>query len=371
MTLLHRIDTLPDELSMLVTYCRRFTRDADVAEDLAQQTLIAAWQHEADLRDPAARRSWLLGIARNTCLMWARREKLERTRWVDPVAGDEQGLEDLVGDDFDIEVELERDALARLLDRALALLPADTRDVLTQRYIQELPHAEMAARLGVTEGAIEGRLHRGKLALRRALSTDLAEDAIAFGLIDRDEAGWERTRIWCPSCGREQVDARLSTTEGRLNIRCPRCSRSDEHLISAKNFRWADAKTYRPAANRVLGAIHAMYRVNAIAGVTPCFGCGASLAIRPSPFDGVFTLCDRCHALDHETWHALTWSLPEAQRFWRANPRMRFVPARSIEVRGVPAVVTAFESLSGSARLEVVSLRDTLEVVQIGGSTEP
>ena len=364
-------DSTSDERSVLVAYCRRFTGDADVAEDLAQQTLIAAWQHEGELREPAARRAWLLGIARNACLMWARRKRSERTRRLEQSPDDEQGLDELIADDFDIEVELERDELARLLDRALALLPIETREMLIQRYIDELPQAEMAARLGVTEGAIEGRLHRGKLALRRALSTDLAEEAIAFGLIDRDEAGWQRTRIWCPACGRDQVEARLSSSEGRLDIRCPRCSRSDEHLINARNFRWADVRTYRPAANHVLRSIHTMYRVNAVAGVTTCFGCGGSLPIRPVPAGGVFTSCDSCQALNRETWHSLTWSLPETQRFWRANPRMRFLPAREIEVGGAPAIVTAFEILSGTARIEVVSLRDTLEVVHIGGSTEP
>ena len=78
--------------------------------------------------------------------------------------------------------------------------------------------------------------------------------------------------------------------------------------------------------------------------------------------------CAACGVGDTETWHSLTWSLPEARAFWREYPRMRFLPAREVEFAGSPAVVTGFESLTAAARLEVVALRDTLEVVRINGA---
>ncbi|MBI3971765.1 MAG: sigma-70 family RNA polymerase sigma factor [Chloroflexi bacterium] len=66
-----------------------------------------------------------------------------------------------------MELELERAELADLLDRAMALLPPETRLVLVERLIEQIPQAEVALRLGLSEGAVEARLHRGKLALRR------------------------------------------------------------------------------------------------------------------------------------------------------------------------------------------------------------
>ncbi|MDQ3930214.1 MAG: hypothetical protein M3328_13840, partial [Chloroflexota bacterium] len=61
---------------------------------------------------------------------------------------------------------------------------------------------------------------------------------------------------------------------------------------------------------------------------------------------------------------------PEVRAFWRENPKMQFLPPREIEISGSAAVVAGFESVTGSARLEVVSLVDTLQVVRTEGTAE-
>ena len=70
----------------------------------------------------------------------------------------------------------------------------------------------------------------------------------------------------------------------------------------------------------------------------------------------------------YETWHSLTWSMPQVQRFWREHPRMRFRAIKLIEAEGSPAVATRFESLDSMAWIEVVALRDTCRVLRINGS---
>jgi RNA polymerase sigma-70 factor (ECF subfamily) len=98
-------------------------------------------------------------------------------------------------DDLDMEVELERHELAELLDRALGLLPTTTRRVLVERYVHDSPHAEIAARLGLSADAVSMRLTRGKLLLRRALTAELREEATAYGFYDPDTDGWQETRV--------------------------------------------------------------------------------------------------------------------------------------------------------------------------------
>jgi hypothetical protein len=136
-------------------------------------------------------------------------------------------------------------------------------------------------------------------------------------------------------------------------------------------------RTYKPAVSRVLGAVHARYHVDPVDGAAFCPGCQEWLPIRrgvppwrPSQLEGLefaYLWCPGCGFYDGESWHSLTWSLPEARRFWQEHPRMRFLAEREIEVAGSPAIVTGFESLSGSARLEVVAIRDTCDVVSING----
>jgi len=142
--------TLAVERARLVRLCARLTGDAGAAEDLAQETLLVAFQHEQALRDPAKRTQWLSGIARNLCLHWGRRKGLERARFAYPYPYDAAFPPDEADartDDVDLEGDLERGELVDLLDRALALLPPDTRAALVQHYVHASPHARRAGDL--------------------------------------------------------------------------------------------------------------------------------------------------------------------------------------------------------------------------------
>lgn len=365
-------DTISSDREMLVRFCARFTGNTDAAEDLAQQTLLQAWRHEESLRDPQARQGWLLGIARNTCLMWARRQGREVTRLVELDRLDAHGCRDRLADNFDFVMELERDELVRLVERAMALLPSESREILIQKYVEELPQVEVAARLGLTEGAVEARLQRGKQALKRLLSTDFSAEAVSYGLIHPADAGWEETRVWCPVCGRRRLEGRFKPQEGELFMRCPECAIPGVHYIASRiGDRLRGMRTYGPAVGRVLDVIHDLFRSRPIDGMVLCSGCGewrpiVKRALDGSPYPNQISLtCPQCKDNDHETWHSLTWSLPEARLFWRENPRMRFLPDRQIEVAGSPAILTGFESLTSGARLEVVTLLETLQVLSI------
>jgi RNA polymerase sigma-70 factor (ECF subfamily) len=155
--------------------CAR-SSNRDAAEDLAQETLYKAWKHRSELRDSDRAAQWLMG-SRATSVCGGDSGAPEAARYPISLAPCVVGEDDrpagaaldTLADDFDLEGELERHELATLLDQAMALLSPETRAILVGRYIERWPHAEMAQRLGVSEGAVKLRLHRGKLALRRAL----------------------------------------------------------------------------------------------------------------------------------------------------------------------------------------------------------
>ena len=165
-----------DQRQALVRRCRWLTGDTEAAEDLAQETLLEAWRHLQQLRDPQGESRWLAAIARNVYFRWRRlqgREYAHRVRRIghgpEDREDDDNGYNpaDRLADAFDLEFELERDELAELLDRALALLPPDTRQVLIEHYIRESPVADVATNLGANEAATAKKLQRGKLAFRR------------------------------------------------------------------------------------------------------------------------------------------------------------------------------------------------------------
>ncbi len=371
-------DAVQPEREMLVRFCARYTGNPEAAEDLAHQTLLRAWEREEQLREPRARRKWLLGIARNVCSDWGRRRARELPLRDFPSATDSSQA-----DDIDLDLELERDDLAALLDRALSLLPEETREALLQKYVEELSHAEIADVLGLTERAVEARLYRGKLALRRILATDLRDEARAFGLITESSGSFQETRIWCPFCGRRRLLGSFGQGVPELTLRCPACCRAPTANVAsyASSAMFGGMKSFRAAHNRLLAWFEMLFGEGLSHGALPCFACGARAAASVDPVPGgswdrwavpgIHIRCPVCGSKVDSTMSGRVLSLPEVRAFWRAHPRLRLLPARAVEADGERAVVTRYEDATGGTRLEVVCSLDSLRVLAIHRSDAP
>ncbi len=355
------------ERPRLVRLCAYLTDDPDVAEDLAQETLIEAWRHQAQLRDPDALRGWLSGIARNVTARWRRATGREQAR-------SRSALELNLTDQFNLEIELERDELTMLLDHALALLPAETRTVLVESYISESPHAVIAAQLGLSENAVAVRLHRGKLALRRLLSTELRDEAAAYGLVTVEDE-WQETRIWCSNCGQHRLLGKFTATE--FGLRCPHCCIGPDAFHSqSRRLPYLDGvTTFRPALNRFGDWINILFQTAIREGAVACSRCGQPAQLRlglpayaPTSWQGrraVHVKCAVCGAGSYSTLDGLILSLPEGRQFWRTHGRIRWLPEREIEFGGQPAIIAGFESVTGSGLFEVIVADDRYQVLAI------
>ena len=145
-------------------YARALTRDADIADDLVQDTLVRALRSE-HLFEGDEIRSWLYTILTN--LNRNRLRSLARRPVLSPI--EENDLPDLAGPD----------AGGRDIERALALLVEDQRTVLLLVVLEGLSYREVAEVQGVPIGTVMSRLARarsqiktylegGRLPLRRA-----------------------------------------------------------------------------------------------------------------------------------------------------------------------------------------------------------
>lgn len=133
--------------------------DHGLAEDIAQETFIAAHFHRHRLRDPAALGGWLAVIARNLgrdLLRARRRESL-----VEPL------MLDIATDAEPPDHQIDRATLCANLQRVLARIPARYREVLVLFYLCERSVAWIARSLGQTESATMQRLSRGRGLMRR------------------------------------------------------------------------------------------------------------------------------------------------------------------------------------------------------------
>ena len=137
-------------------YVRSIVRDPHTAEDITQIVFTKLMKaiHKYERRDvPFA--AWIIRVARNVAL-----DHIRASRQI-PLA------EVRTSDEGSEQVGFDR---ALSLREALARLPADQREVLVLRHVAGLSPGEIADRLGKTEASIHGLHHRGRSALRAALS---------------------------------------------------------------------------------------------------------------------------------------------------------------------------------------------------------
>lgn len=375
---------LANERTRLVRFCMYLIDNAEAAEDLAQETMLEAWRSRWKIDEWSDRdglKRWLSAIARNVCMRWARSHTHDLAHLAALKQNEdetERSIED-IPDNFDIELELERDELARLLDQALALLPTAIRDVLIERYIHESSHREIAERLGLSEDALVQRLYRGKLALRRVITTQMSEKASAFGIaLTDEERSQQETRIWCPLCGTRKLTKRFDSSTHRTHFSCPHC----QHIATAINPQILNrVSSPRPMLTLQLAQLHEYYKQAIYVKQGICHKCGDStyaeicqpqnvpqtyrLPGAPTTYQGINIICTSCHNNEINTLPHLTLDTPEARQFWRKHPRMLWHPGHEIEYAGQPALVSSFQSRSESAQLDLIYQRDTLVILNV------
>lgn len=138
-------------LPALKAYARSLARNADVADDLVQETALKAWASRHQFLPGTKLEAWLFTILRNSFIAGRRRRKHE----VDDPDGFFAGQ---------IEVPPPQEAVVvRLsLQYAFDRLTSQQREVLTLLGSEGRSYAEAAEQAGVVTGTIKSRAHRAR-----------------------------------------------------------------------------------------------------------------------------------------------------------------------------------------------------------------
>ncbi len=136
----------------------RMTGREEDARDATQEAFLTALRKLSSFRGEAAFTTWMHRVTVNACY------DLLRKRQRAPLA-------DLPEDDAGPPAADHAEATVGAIDvqRALARLPTDYRAVLVLHDVRDLPYEEVAAILEIPLGTVKSRLHRGRVALARAL----------------------------------------------------------------------------------------------------------------------------------------------------------------------------------------------------------
>lgn len=135
----------------------------DEALELTQETFMKAHQALPGWRPEAQFRTWLFSIARNATLDVLRRRQRVTFVPFDEAAPDAAAahLPDPTARPDERCADRQRIAL---LDRVLRQLPAEQREILWLRELEEMSYGEIAASLGIAEGTVKSRLARARAA---------------------------------------------------------------------------------------------------------------------------------------------------------------------------------------------------------------
>ena len=149
-----------DHVGRVFALCLRLAGDASLAEELAQEAFVRAWQKLGSFRGESAFSSWLYALTVNTALS-ERRSRRRRTSRV--MATDDLSAFDRPGRPPGPERGFD-------LERAMATLPPGARAVLVLHDVEGYKHHEIAEMTGIATGTSKAQLHRARRLLREALT---------------------------------------------------------------------------------------------------------------------------------------------------------------------------------------------------------
>jgi RNA polymerase sigma-70 factor (ECF subfamily) len=134
---------------------RRLSRDASLADDLAQQAFLRIWRTLPQLQHPERFPGWLKRVAVNVWLQHQR--KSDPLAASDPLDAVDEPVDDTAATTIDI-------------DDALARLPTSVRLCVVLSYHAEMSHDEIAEATSLPLGTVKSHIRRGTAKLESLLS---------------------------------------------------------------------------------------------------------------------------------------------------------------------------------------------------------
>jgi RNA polymerase sigma-70 factor (ECF subfamily) len=137
------------------------------AEDVAQEACVRAWRFLEGFRGDQPR-PWLLAIVRNACFAWLRTNRPAEVAgsFDDPLREDLQAIPvDAPGPEALAIERVDR----RVLNEAIAALPAAFREALVLRELEGYSYRDIAQITGAPMGTVMSRIARARRLLLQSL----------------------------------------------------------------------------------------------------------------------------------------------------------------------------------------------------------
>lgn len=253
-------ETAPDQFAAdlaveapwLVRLATRLVRDPGEAEDLVQETVVAAWKRRNQLRERAALRGWLRRILVNRIV--------DRSRRTTPQLLDFATVEaDWRDDDFTVDPErvVERAELRDELEDGLVRLPVIYRVAVVLHDALGWTGPEVAEAMGIGLPAAKQRVRRGRMILVHALAEDAAKRRAS---LEQPMRCWRARRLVSAYMDGELQPEPRAGVEQHL-ASCPTCPPLYASLVGIRaamgGLRDSDSVVEEETARRIVAQVSA------------------------------------------------------------------------------------------------------------------
>lgn len=155
----------------------RMTGNPEDANDLAQEVFIRVYRNLERFQGKSSFSTWLFTIATNICRdeMRKRHRRVAVQSLSEPIHMEDGDLEREIADEsmtpeiLSLNREL-HDEIQAVIDE----LPAEQKEVIVLRELQEFSYEEIAEIAGVSLGTVKSRISRARMNMRKSLSILLA-----------------------------------------------------------------------------------------------------------------------------------------------------------------------------------------------------
>ncbi len=154
---------------ILATLLKRNGGDLVVAEQVLQDTFVAAYSSFHTFHHKSSYFTWLTRIALNKMADYYRDQVNRRSKLIVPTLKQLATYED---PSLSLEEKYSLHELQSQVNSCLNLLPYEYRQLLQLKYYQDLSNTEICLQLNLSPRSLEGKLYRAKKALGKLYSSE-------------------------------------------------------------------------------------------------------------------------------------------------------------------------------------------------------
>jgi RNA polymerase sigma factor (sigma-70 family) len=161
------------QLDAAYNFARFLSRDADAAQDIAQEAFLRAYRSFDGYRGGDAR-AWFFTIVRNCYHSWLMNRRQKSRLEVEPKGnGDsEELILNISSDEDNPEAMLLREAQSQTVRFVLNMMPRPLREILVLRELEELSYRQISDITALPIGTVMSRLARARKAFGDALACE-------------------------------------------------------------------------------------------------------------------------------------------------------------------------------------------------------